>query len=201
LAKDLLSLSDKPPPKEKLLDLVDSVLKSVERCSTITHRLLGFAKHMDVKHEKLNLESLIKEVLGFLEKEASYRQVSVTFDVAEDLPNIESDRSQLQQVFLNIINNAFAAVEDGGNVHITIGETPDGQIAVNIADNGMGIPAENLPNIFEPFFTTKKGYGTGLGLSITYGIVEKLGGQISVDSKIGEGTCFTIILPVKTVYE
>ena len=201
LAKDLLSLSDKPPPKEKMLSLVESVLKSVDRCSAITHRLLGFAKHMDVKHEKLNLESLIKEVLGFLEKEASYRQVSVTFDVAEDLPNIESDRSQLQQVFLNIVNNAFAAVDDGGKVHITMGETPDGQIAVNIADNGEGIPAENLPNIFEPFFTTKKGHGTGLGLSITYGIVEKLGGQISVDSKLGEGSCFTIILPTKTVYE
>jgi signal transduction histidine kinase len=198
LLKDLLSMSESMPPKEKLIGLVDSVLKSVDRCSTITHRLLGFAKHMDVQHEKINLEILLKEVLSFLEKEASYRNVKVAIDVPEDLPTIQSDRGQLQQVFLNIINNAFAAVrDDEGEIRISMQNTRDNRIEVSIADNGVGISEENLEHIFEPFFTTKKGYGTGLGLSITYGIVEKLGGEIRVKSKIGEGTTFSIVLPMK----
>ncbi len=200
LLKDLLLFSEQPPAKEKMINLIDSVLKSVDRCSTITHRLLGFAKHMDIKNEKLNLETLIKDVLSFLEKEATYRRIQVTFDVAEELPHIHSDRGQLQQVFLNIINNAFAAVEEGGKIHIAIGETSDGQIAVNIADNGIGISKNDLEMIFEPFFTTKKGVGTGLGLSITYGIVEKLGGQITVNSRVGEGTVFTVTLPAESAY-
>jgi two-component system NtrC family sensor kinase len=196
LLKDLLTLSDSTPPKEKLNELVDSVLRSVDRCSTITHRLLGFAKHMDVQHEKISLEMLIKEVLSFLEKEASYRNIKITFDIPEDLPTIESDRSQLQQVFLNIINNAFAAVsDDKGVIHISVVEDGDERIETSVTDNGTGISAENLDHIFEPFFTTKKGYGTGLGLSITYGIVEKLGGEIKVNSKVGEGTSFTVVLP------
>jgi two-component system NtrC family sensor kinase len=153
---------------------------------------------MDVQHDKINLEILFKEVFSFLEKEASYRNVQVTIDVPDDLPTIESDRGQLQQVFLNIINNAFAAVsDDEGVIHISMKETADNQVEVSVADNGVGISEDNLEHIFEPFFTTKKGYGTGLGLSITYGIVEKLGGEIGVKSKIGEGTTFTVVLPVR----
>jgi signal transduction histidine kinase len=113
------------------------------------------------------------------------------------VPAIESDRGQLQQVFLNILNNAFAAVEDGGRIRIALVRSdPDG-IAVSIADNGIGIPQEDLEHIFEPFFTTKRDHGTGLGLSITYGIVEKLGGAISVDSRVGAGTRFTVTLPAR----
>jgi signal transduction histidine kinase len=185
------------PPKEKLLSTVESVLKSVNRCSRITKRLLGFAKHMDVQLDKLDTEHLIVEVLGFLEKEAHYRKIQVNLDMPEDLPTIESDRGQLQQVFLNIVNNAFAAMGDGGKLDISAREVGDDQIAVRIVDNGSGIPEENLKHIFEPFFTTKKGQGTGLGLSITYGIVEKLGGKLEVESTLGEGTCFTVTLPIQ----
>ncbi len=196
LLKDLASMPDKPLSREKIVELIDSVLNSVSRCSAITRRLLGFAKQIDVRHEKINLELLCKDVLAFLEKEAGYRDIKIDFDIPGDLPTIESDRGQLQQVFLNIINNAFAAVEDGGRIVISMEEVDADHLAVNITDNGMGIPEENLEQIFEPFFTTKKGFGTGLGLSITYGIVEKLGGQIKAMSKLGEGTCFTIVLPV-----
>jgi len=197
LLKDLLTMSDSTPPKEKLTNLVDSVLKSVDRCSKITHRLLGFAKHMDVQHEKISLKILIQEVLSFLEKEASYRNLKIDLDIPKGLPTIESDRNQLQQVFLNLINNAFAAVsDDEGAINISVRETGDGRIETSIADNGTGISADNLDHIFEPFFTTKKGHGTGLGLSITYGIVEKLGGEIRVKSKVGEGTTFTVVLPI-----
>ncbi len=195
LLKDLLQMSDEMPSREKLLELVDSVLRSADRCAGVTHRLLGFAKHMDVRRESIELDGLLIEVLGFLEKEASYRNIRVDFDFPETPPRIESDRGQLQQVFLNIINNAFAAVDDGGRIEISIREGAGDTIAVRIADDGVGIAEEHLSHIFDPFFTTKKGAGTGLGLSITYGIVQKLGGEIAVQSVVGEGTRFTVTLP------
>jgi two-component system NtrC family sensor kinase len=195
LLRDLLTMSDEAPPKEKMVELLDSVLGSADRCAGITHRLLGFARHMDVERETINLEELVKEVLGFLEKEASYRNLHIEFDVPETPPAMVSDRGQLQQVFLNILNNAFAAVEDGGRIEIGIRRAGGDEVAVSIRDNGVGIPEAHLQRIFDPFFTTKKGAGTGLGLSITYGIVQKLGGRIAVTSKVGEGTCFTVILP------
>ncbi|RME81936.1 MAG: sensor histidine kinase, partial [Caldilineae bacterium] len=163
LMKDLLEMSESPPDRERLLALVDSVLKSVERCSAITHRLLGFARHMDVQKDHINLELLLREVLSFLEKEAAYRNIEVSVEVAADVPNIESDRGQLQQVFLNIINNAFAAMESGGKLTLSVSRLDVDRVAVTIADTGTGIAPEHLPHIFEPFFTTKKGSGTGLG--------------------------------------
>jgi signal transduction histidine kinase len=196
LLKDLLTMSEDLPPREKLVDLVQSVLKAADRCGGITHRLLGFAKHMDVQRETINLDGILHEVLGFLEKEASYRNLRIDFNYQGEPPSIVSDRGQLQQIFLNIINNAFAAVEDGGHIEIGIERVGEDAVAVKIADDGVGIPADHLTHIFDPFFTTKKGGGTGLGLSITYGIVQKLGGQIGVTSKLGEGTCFTITLPI-----
>jgi signal transduction histidine kinase len=195
LLKDLVTLSDATPPRDKVLGIADSVLGSVARCQTITHRLLGFARHMDVRSETIDLHMLLREVLGFLGREAEYRNINVSFDVAEGLPTIESDRSQLQQVFLNILNNALAAVDSGGAIDITLESGEDHTVVVTVTDDGKGIPEADLKKIFEPFFTTKKGGGTGLGLSITYGIVKKLGGEISVKSKLGLGTSFTVTLP------
>jgi len=198
LVKDLALRTEDFPQKEKIMKNVDSLLANVERCSTITHRLLGFAKRMDVSLETINLELIIREVLGFLEKEASYRNISIHYHIPEGFPSIQSDRGQLQQVFLNIINNAFAAMKEGGKIDISMREEKDlDAVAVTIKDNGHGISKEDLPRIFEPFFTTKKEGGVGLGLSITYGIVEKLGGRISVESTVGQGTEFTVILPAK----
>ena len=197
LHKDLLTLSAELPPTEKMVELLNAVLESVERCGAITHRLLGFAKHMDTRHEEIDLEILLKGVLGFLEKEAGYRNLRVLFDVEDGVQTIQSDRGQLQQVFVNIVNNAFAAVEDGGLIQISIAGAARDRVSVSISDDGVGIPAEDLVHIFEPFFSTKKGAGTGLGLSITHGIVQKLGGQIEVTSRPGEGTRFTVTLPVR----
>jgi len=196
LLKDLLLMSDEAPPKEKMLDLLGSVLRSADRCGGITHRLLGFAKHMQVQTETIELDQLLVEVFGFLEKEARYRDIKVEFDFPEAPPQVVSDRGQLQQVFLNILNNAFAAVEDGGRIQVGVIEGEPGTVAVWVQDNGVGIPEEHLDHIFDPFFTTKKGAGTGLGLSITYGIIQKLGGEISVQSRVGVGTRFIVSLPV-----
>ncbi|MBW1981255.1 MAG: two-component sensor histidine kinase [Deltaproteobacteria bacterium] len=196
LMKDLVLFSKKYQDRETLLAQVDSILKSVDRCRDITRRLLGFARHMDVKVEKIYLNELIEEVLGFLEKEAFHRNINLRLDFEPNLDPILHDRGQLQQVFLNIINNAFEAVENGGNISISTREGKDGDtVEVEIKDDGCGIPPEDLKHIFDPFYTRGKSQGTGLGLSITHGIVTKCGGDIRVQSVEGEGTTFTVKLP------
>jgi len=197
LIKDLIDYTSDFKQKEKFSSLVGAILQSVSRCRTITHRLLGFAKRMEVEIENLDLNELLEEVLGFLEKEALYRNIDIGLELAKDLPRIDSDRGQLQQVFLNILNNAMAAVEDEGKMFIATWEKDADTIAVSIQDNGCGMSDETLRHIFEPFFTTKKEQGTGLGLSITYGIVKRLGGDIEVMSKKNEGTTFKVFLPKK----
>jgi two-component system, NtrC family, sensor kinase len=199
LIKDLFRLSKERASDEKLMGLVDSVISSVERCATITRRLLSFTRHIEVNNKPLNLEEVIRDVLGFLGKEAEYRTITVSASVPEDIPQIESDPGRLQEVLLNVINNSLAAVEDGGRIDITASREDEERVSVAIADNGCGIPASDLHRVFEPFFSTKtsKG-GTGLGLSITSGLVQELGGTISVQSQVGKGTTFTIVLPVKT---
>lgn len=197
LIKDLLMPVAELPVQPKLIGLINSVISSVERCAAITHRLLNFARHVDVTVQAVNLESLIREVLGFLGKEAEYRSIEIVISASDTTPEIESDRGKLQQIFLNLFNNAFAAMGDGGRLEISI-DSREGEVRVDVADNGCGISASDLKRIFEPFFSTKtRQGGTGLGLSITYGLVHELGGSISVTSREGVGTKFTIGLPVK----
>lgn len=196
LIKDLVSIKKELPDKDRLLKIAETVLKSVDRCSTITHRLLGFAKRMDPLVERIALGSLIEEVLSFQGKEAEYRSIAINVAVPDDLPTIQSDRGQLQQVFLNILSNAFAAVDDGGRIDISMKQEGENTVLVTISDDGPGIPEELIDRVFEPFFSTKSDYGTGLGLSITFGIVEKLGGRIDVQSEVGEGASFNVRLPL-----
>ncbi len=198
LIKDLFAFKQTYAHDEKLLGLVDSILSSVKRCGRITRRLLRFARYSDVHIEPVDLKEVIHDVLGFLEKEAEYRSIKVVVK-DEEIPVFETDRGKLQQIFLNIINNAFAAMNDGGHLDIRTHKESNGFVTVTIRDNGCGIPAEDIDHIFEPFYSTKIGQGgTGLGLSITYGLVQELGGTITATSKEGEGTCFTIKLPLKT---
>ena len=196
LIKDLTEMSDDFPNKERFLDLVRAIHNSVIRSRNITHRLLGFARQMHMTSEVININELIGEVLGFLEKEAFHRDIRVELDLGEDLPTVMSDRGQLQQVFLNLINNAMDAVDKGGEICISTWVNDEEMVAVRISDNGFGMAPDTLKRIFEPFFTTKRmGKGTGLGLSITYGIIDKLGGKISVESEVNKGTTFVIKIP------
>jgi len=200
LIKDLLKFSDDFKHKEKITGLIDGTTDAVERCKVITHRLLGFARRMDVALEPINIYNLIKEVWGFLKEEALYRGIILHMEQGESLPPVESDRGQLQQIFLNLINNALDAIEKEGIVSILIKPRDQDYLQIDIVDNGPGMPQEVTAQIFEPFFTTKtdgKIRGTGLGLSITYGLVKKLGGDILVKSILGTGTTFTLLLPLK----
>ncbi|MFC2130396.1 ATP-binding protein [Bacteroidota bacterium] len=197
MLKDILSASEDFTKKGKMNKYLNSIINSVDRCSKITHRLLGFAKRMDTHHESIQLDMLLKEVVSFIEREALRRNVKISILSSEQLPEIESDRGQLQQVFLNIINNALQAVKDGDTITIDMKQLSSEFVSVSVTDNGPGIPKRDLEKIFEPFFTTKKETGTGLGLSITYGIVQKLGGKIKAESEVGKGTTFTVTLPLK----
>jgi two-component system NtrC family sensor kinase len=197
LLKDYVTLFENFPHKERFLKHVDPILDSVERCARITRRLLRFAKHMDIQWEPIEMEALLRDVLAFVEKEYVYRGLTINLDIEEGLPVIESDRGRLQQVFLNIINNAFDAVEDGGRIDIALAREGSEYINVTIMDYGIGIPKDQLHSIFELFYTTKQDHGTGLGLSISYGIVDKLGGKLLADSVEGEWTRFSVILPIK----
>jgi signal transduction histidine kinase len=198
LIKDLFTLRRQYGEDPKLLGLVDAILYSVERCATITRRLLNFARHIDVRPRLLDVGEVVQEVLGFLGKEAEFRSIAVSVQVDPDVPQIESDRGRLQEIFLNLINNALAAMTDGGRLAITARRSEDGLICVTVADSGSGIPEAVMHRIFEPFFSTKTASGgTGLGLSITYGLIQEIGGQIHVKSEVGKGTEFSIFLPLK----
>lgn len=198
LIKDLLTYQDKYGKDPKLLGLIDAVLRSVQRCAGITRRMLNFARHSEMKDSPIDLRGLVHEVLGFMGKEAEYRSITVEVNVSADMPRFMGDPGQLQEVFLNLITNAFGAVADGGRIAISGEMRNEEWVVVHIADDGEGIPAEDLDRVFEPFFSTKIGKGgTGLGLSITYGLITDMGGRISVESQVGEGTTFTIELPMK----
>lgn len=197
LMKDLFMYKSEYKQNEILMGLVDSILNSVTRCGRITKRLLGFARHMDVSIQTVNVNDIIREVLGFLNKEAEYRSIQIFIDIHDDIPNIETDAGRLQQVILNIINNAFAAMANNGHLQVRAAMAGKENIVVTISDDGCGIPESDIKRVFEPFFSTKTGTGgTGLGLSITYGLVEQLGGTIDVTSEVNRGTTFTITLPL-----
>ncbi len=200
LLKDLLDLSEDFKHKAKFTSSIDNIQSSVKRCKVITHRLLGFARRMDTAFEHININDLLREVLGFLEKEALYSHINFKLFFDEELPLIFSDRGQLQQIFLNITNNSIDAIGKDGQITLTTVRLDSETIDVRISDTGPGMAPELVKRIFDPFFTTKEaGKGTGLGLSITYGLAKKLGGSIKVDSEPGKGTTFTVSLPINSL--
>jgi len=198
LIKDLVTLKQEFGENPRLLGLVDSILSCVKRAGNITKRLLSFSRNMEVSFEPVNLKELIEEVLSFLTKEAEYRSIRVSLTASDDVPQIESDRGKLQEIFLNLINNAFAAMSDGGNLGIQVRQKKTDNVSVTVADDGCGISQADMNRIFEPFFSTKtKKGGTGLGLSLTQNFVREIGGSLNVESVVGKGTTFTITLPFK----
>jgi two-component system, NtrC family, sensor kinase len=195
-------LSEEDVSKSENFQEFDDALKKidyhVDRAKKVTHRLLGFARRMEPTQERVNVNKVLEETIEFLRNEAHYRNIEIRSEYALNLPETTSDSTQLQQVFLNILNNAIDALGKDGKIVVQTVYCPrEKEMAINIADDGPGIPNETLNRIFDPFFTTKEvGKGTGLGLSISYSIVEKLGGRIMVASEVDKGTTFTIYLPV-----
>jgi two-component system NtrC family sensor kinase len=172
-----------------------------KRCKEITHKLLSFARKTDSTVKDVQINDIVKEIVSLSSQMAKYNKVSVETELNMDLPYITISPSEMQQVLLNLINNALDAMEKtGGNIIVStkISQLEEDHIVVIVEDDGPGIPAANLTRIFDPFFTSKPvGKGTGLGLSICYGIISKMGGKIDVQSEVGFGSRFRIWIPIQ----
>lgn len=190
----LLEDLDKGDPRHEDLDII---VKETIRCREIVKRLLDFARQTKPQKKLTNVNALIENITLLVRNQASFRNIDIVKNLTEDLPEILSDTDQIQQVFINIILNAAEAMTKGGTLRIESAMTKDGEfIDVRFTDTGPGIPEEHRERIFDPFYTTKE-HGTGLGLSISYGIIEQHGGTIGVESCIGKGSTFSVLLPVK----
>jgi len=188
-----------PGFREQLLKSLARVSNQVKRCKRLTHNLLKFSRQTESVIGDVDINSLIEDVIPLIEREAASSGVRLIVEPEADLPTVLADSSQLQQVFLNLITNAIDAHNETGygSVRITTkSNVKEKGVVVTVSDTGSGIRPEIVDKIFDPFFTTKPvGKGTGLGLSICYGIVSKLGGNLSVQSRYGEGSVFTVFLP------
>jgi two-component system NtrC family sensor kinase len=192
-----LMMEDLPEEDPKRGDLA-RIVQEAGRCKEIVKSLLEFARQTEPKMEPTDINRAINDGLFFLVNQALFHNVQIVKKFDPFLPFVQGNASQLKQVLMNIIVNAAEAMHDKGTLTITTFPAPDRKtVFVEFTDTGEGIPEENLTRIFDPFFTTKDvGKGTGLGLATSYGIVEDHGGKISVKSKVGEGTTFTIELPI-----
>jgi two-component system NtrC family sensor kinase len=181
-----------------LRDSIDQIDHQIDRCKHIVQGLLRFARESEIKIQPVDVAYLMAQIVGMVERQAQVENIRIAQRFDGDLPSVMSDSGQLQQVFLNLLNNAMYALRKRDNAEIRITATQeDGTVVVAVADNGCGIAPENLEKIFLPFFTTKPvGQGTGLGLSTCFGIVENLGGQLSVTSELNVGSVFTVKIPV-----
>jgi two-component system, NtrC family, sensor kinase len=198
--QDLLSEGiDKEDNFEEFKRALDQIQTQGHRCKGITHKLLSFARKTDSRVETLQLNEFVTEVVDLLSQKFKYANIELDVKLNPELPTIQASATEIQQVLMNILQNAVYAMEKtGGKITILTG-VDDKNISIAINDNGPGIPSDNLARIFDPFFTTRPvGKGTGLGLSICYGIINKMGGRIDVESRLDEGTTFTIVLPLNT---
>jgi two-component system NtrC family sensor kinase len=197
-AEWLLRLFNKgtPPDAGETQTGLTEIVHQVDRAREITQNLLNFARRRQPVVQAVELNRIIEDMTLLVEKTAQQSHINLVKQLSPDLPLIDSDAPLLRQVILNLLNNAIQATGPDGAVTVITRATNDDQVIVEINDTGSGIPKEHLAQIFDPFFTTKpQGKGTGLGLSICHGIVERLGGKISVASQEGQGSSFTIKLP------
>jgi two-component system NtrC family sensor kinase len=193
---ELLQQSDLQEQQRRYLDVI---FKSAKRCTKIVQSLLGFARRHAPERKVVCVNELVASAVEILQSQMRAADIEVVTQFDPRLPATEVDPHQMQQVFLNIINNAGQAMEGRqvpGVLRITT-ESANGRVRITFKDNGPGIAPENLKRIFNPFFTTKEvGKGTGLGLSLCYGIVSEHGGTVTAQSTFGEGAAFFIELPV-----
>lgn len=177
-------------------------LRAIERqaqnCKRIVDDLLKFARASDTRKNVVDVNQCIREIVTMLSHQLELDTIGVETKFHPDLPQVVGDAEKVKQVFMNLLVNAKQAISGSGVIGIeTDYERDDGRIRVSISDSGSGIPSELMDRIFDPFFTTKTvGEGTGLGLSVSYGIIQDHGGTIEVKSQVGEGSVFTIHLPV-----
>lgn len=184
----------------ELEDSVNQIKMQTDRCAEITQAILKFGRKGEPASEDVDLRNFIPAVTQMVAKKASVHGITLRQEISSDIPPIHADPSQLQQVLINLLNNAIDATlskhgPEGGEIVVAARPEDNGKVTISVSDNGCGISPDNLKKVFTPFFTTKPvGKGTGLGLSVCYGIIENMGGVMSVSSEMGMGTTFTIHL-------
>lgn len=184
-----------PGIDKQLKDDLSTITRETERCAGIVKGLLDFGRESIPHKTFTSINSILNKTLALIEHQTLFQNVKIIREYDFDLPELEVDPNQLEQVFMNIFINGSQAMPTGGELSIRSWQE-EPWIMVTISDSGCGIPGENLERIFDPFFTTKDQQGTGLGLSVSYGIVENHGGDIRVESSIEKGTAFTVRLPL-----
>jgi signal transduction histidine kinase len=187
-------LKAEAPDKQSMEKHLGVVKEEMERLKQIVVDFLFAVRPMDIQLISENPGAILGEIAELVEPEAERKGIEMHVSIDEDLPQVLMDKRHIKQALLNLIQNAMAAMPDGG-VLTLVAEQTDDEVRISVADTGTGIPEELLTKIFEPYFTTKKS-GTGLGLTITFKIVKEHSGDISLESKEGSGSTFTIHLPV-----
>ena len=192
-------LQKETPPTAAFCDDVQMISREAARCKDIVTALLNFARQNRLMAQETDINRLLNELASDLERLPLYKDVVIVRKLDSNLPLIQADPAQLRQVIVNLANNAAEAMPEGGTLTLATMTDPAGdRVSIVVEDTGTGIAPENLSKLFTPFFTTKPiGRGTGLGLAISYGIVKMHRGQITVQSHVGKGTRFTVILPVR----
>jgi signal transduction histidine kinase len=177
---------------------LDTIHTETERIASIVHGLLTFSrKSRQEKIETIELNEVLARTLMLSEHQLTVGNVRIKRELHPNLPTIQANPGQLQQVFMNLIINAHHAMPDGGDLIVRSGTVPDGRVFVEVEDTGCGIPPDDIGRIFDPFFTTKdEGKGTGLGLAVSRNIIESHGGEIGLQSTLDEGTIFRVVLPL-----
>ena len=192
-------LLDSTPSSDSRRDLLEKIEKQSFRASRIVNNLVNFARVRDGEFREVNVNSLMLETVSLLEHQLWSQGVEVSLHLDPALPRTRGHEGKLQQVFVNLLMNAKDAMPDGGSITVRTSHRNSG-LVVEVEDSGKGIPGDVLHRIYDPFFTTKDvGKGTGLGLSVCYGIVQEHEGRIQARSQAGEGSTFTVHLPVKRV--
>ena len=183
------------PHKRDFELALGKIEKSIERAGRITHHLLGLVRKEASVFSEVDLKTLLEEAVGLIQRDARNKEIEIVVPTDSPACVIWSDPYPLRQVLINLLTNAVQATGAGGQVILRLEDLAE-EIMLIVADTGQGIPKENMEKIFEPFFSTKApGEGTGLGLFVSRGIIEKLGGTIRVESKLGQGARFIIRLP------
>jgi two-component system NtrC family sensor kinase len=181
---------------EELRERLEAIIEATMRGRAITGKLLAFARRHDPDPEPSDINVLLDRVIEVKRVDFSVSDIEVVRDFQPDLPPVMLNRNQIDQVMLNLLNNAKDAIGDGGTITLRT-RRDDGMVRIDVTDDGAGMPPEVLEQVFFPFFTTKAvGRGTGLGLSISHGIIESHGGRIAVRSQVGRGTTFSVFLPL-----
>jgi two-component system, NtrC family, sensor kinase len=190
-------IQSSPKLDETLKNDIQTVMRETNRCAGIVKGLLEFARCSPPQKGLGSVNDISEAALSLIEHQILFQDITVVREYGREIPLLLLDPNQFEQVLVNMFLNAGQAMQGEGLLTVATGIVPDqGGVFVKISDNGCGIPEANLAKIFDPFFSTKENKGTGLGLSVSYGIIEKHGGRIDVQSEMGTGTTFTILLPL-----